>query len=186
MGLHWISSSLTDKAEAADAALLARAKGVGFDLLDPALETVLRNLVIDRPDLFETGIGEADVVVSDRPADGTAQNGRVLHLGDAHGRNTLDSLDPSLILSAAALVAAGFSVERHVVPVGADVPHLSRREMQVARLLTDGASNKVIARALDISVHTAKFHVTGIMDKLGARNRADAVSILLRQGMLVD
>lgn len=186
MGLHWISSSLTDNAQATDASLLARAKGVGFDLLDPALETVLRNLVVDRPDLFEAGIDEADVVVSDRPADGTSSAGRVLHLGDGSGRNTVDSLDPSLILSAAALVAAGFSVERLAAPTGADVPHLSRREMQVARLLTDGASNKVIARALDISVHTAKFHVTGIMEKLGARNRADAVSILLRQGMLVD
>jgi DNA-binding CsgD family transcriptional regulator len=186
VGLHWISSSLTDNAQAADASLLARAKGVGFDLLDPALETVLRNLVVDRPDLFEAGLDEADVVVSDRPADGSAPSGRVLHLGDGSGRNTVDSLDPSLILSAAALVAAGFSVERHAAPTGVDVPHLSRREMQVARLLTDGASNKVIARALDISVHTAKFHVTGIMEKLGARNRADAVSILLRQGMLVD
>lgn len=185
MGLHWISSSLTDTAQAADAALLARAKGVGFDLVDPDLEAVLRTLVIERPDLFEAGIEDADVVVSDRPADGSPQSGRVLHLGDGNARNTVDSLDPSLILSAAALVAAGFSVERQAMPAGADVPHLSRRELQVARLLTDGASNKVIARALDISVHTAKFHVTGIMEKLGARNRADAVSILLRQGMLV-
>jgi len=186
VGLQWISSTLTDNAQPADAALLARAKGVGFDLVDPDLEAVLRSLVIDRPDLFETGVDTADVVVSDRPVDGTAQPGRVLHLGDNRGRNTVDSLDPSLILSAAALVAAGFSVERHAAHSEADTPHLSRREMQVARLLTDGASNKVIARALAISVHTAKFHVTGIMEKLGARNRADAVSILLRQGMLVD
>ena len=41
-----------------------------------------------------------------------------------------------------------------------------------------------IARALDISVHTAKFHVTAILDKLGARNRADAVSIILREGLV--
>ena len=62
---------------------------------------------------------------------------------------------------------------------------LSQREQQVAALLIEGASNKVIARALDISVHTAKFHVTAILDKLGARNRADAVSILLRERLLV-
>ena len=41
-----------------------------------------------------------------------------------------------------------------------------------------------IARGLDISVHTAKFHVTAILDKLGARNRADAVSIILREGLV--
>ena len=50
----------------------------------------------------------------------------------------------------------------------------------MAALLVDGASNKVIARALDISVHTAKFHVTAILEKLGARNRADAVDIPAR------
>ncbi|WP_374626938.1 hypothetical protein [Devosia sp.] len=35
-----------------------------------------------------------------------------------------------------------------------------------------------------MSVHTAKFHVTAILDKLGARNRADAVSIILREGLV--
>ena len=58
------------------------------------------------------------------------------------------------------------------------------RERQVAELLVDGASNKVVARALDISVHTAKFHVTAILEKLGARNRADAVAIILREGLV--
>jgi DNA-binding NarL/FixJ family response regulator len=33
-------------------------------------------------------------------------------------------------------------------------------------------------------VHTAKFHVTAILEKLGARNRADAVSIILREGLV--
>jgi DNA-binding NarL/FixJ family response regulator len=66
----------------------------------------------------------------------------------------------------------------------APLPNLSARERQVAELLVDGASNKVVARALDISVHTAKFHVTAILEKLGARNRADAVAIILREGLV--
>ena len=66
----------------------------------------------------------------------------------------------------------------------ADRPRLSQREQEVAALLLEGASNKVIARQLDISVHTAKFHVTQILDKLGARNRADAVSMILREGLV--
>lgn len=65
-----------------------------------------------------------------------------------------------------------------------DQPRLSHREQQVAGLLLEGASNKLIARRLDISVHTAKFHVTRILDKLGAQNRADAVSIILRDGLV--
>ncbi len=65
-----------------------------------------------------------------------------------------------------------------------DRPRLSQREQEVAGLLLEGASNKIIARELDISVHTAKFHVTQILDKLGARNRADAVSVILREGLI--
>ncbi len=61
---------------------------------------------------------------------------------------------------------------------------LSGREQQVTELLVKGASNKVIARELDISVHTAKFHVAAVLDKLGARNRADAVAIALREGLV--
>ena len=63
-------------------------------------------------------------------------------------------------------------------------PRLSPREAEVAALLLEGASNKAIARRLDISVHTAKFHVTQILDKLDAQNRADAVSIILRDGLV--
>ena len=54
----------------------------------------------------------------------------------------------------------------------------------MAELLLDGASNKVIARRLDISVHTAKFHVAAVLEKLGARNRSDAVAIALRDGLV--
>ncbi|MCA1409416.1 helix-turn-helix transcriptional regulator, partial [Ensifer sp. IC3342] len=35
-----------------------------------------------------------------------------------------------------------------------------------------------------ISVHTAKFHVAAVLAKLHAQNRADAVAIALRQGLL--
>lgn len=90
--------------------------------------------------------------------------------------------DPDLAAAAAALIAAGYTVLPPIDP--ADRPRLSAREQQVAGLLLEGASNKIIARELDISVHTAKFHVTAVLDKLGARNRADAVSIILREGLV--
>ncbi len=61
---------------------------------------------------------------------------------------------------------------------------LTPREMETLALLADGASNKVIARQLKISVHTAKFHVAAVLTKLHAQNRADAVAIGLRQGLL--
>ena len=57
---------------------------------------------------------------------------------------------------------------------------LTMREAEVLQQLMTGASNKEIARRLQISVHTAKFHVASIAGKLGARGRTDAVARALR------
>lgn len=62
---------------------------------------------------------------------------------------------------------------------------LSPRETEVLSLLAEGASNKVIARHLDISVHTVKFHVAAILVKLGAANRTDAIATAMRQGLVL-
>ena len=53
---------------------------------------------------------------------------------------------------------------------------LTPRERDVLALLAEGASNKAIARQLGISVHTAKFHVGSLLDKLDATGRTDAVA----------
>jgi DNA-binding CsgD family transcriptional regulator len=57
---------------------------------------------------------------------------------------------------------------------------LTRRELDVLRLLADGNSNKRIAEALVISDGTVKFHVNSILRKLHVANRAEAVSRYLR------
>ena len=62
---------------------------------------------------------------------------------------------------------------------------LSPREAEVLALLAEGASNKVIARHLDISVHTVKFHVAAILVKLGAANRTDAIATAMRHGLVL-
>lgn len=185
MGLHWTSTSIANGAQKAESSLLTTARAIGFDMVDPALEAVLRSLIEQRPDFYESTLDEADVVVTDRSVSVSGlPAGKVLRIGERSGLNALETLEPGLVLSAASLIAAGYSIDKPE-QAASHVP-LSAREQQVARLLIDGASNKVIARALDISVHTAKFHVTAIMDKLDARNRADAVSILLRDRVLVD
>ena len=61
---------------------------------------------------------------------------------------------------------------------------LSPRELEVLALLAEGASNKEIARRLGISVHTAKFHVGSLLDKLDAVGRTDAVAHAARLGVL--
>ena len=64
-----------------------------------------------------------------------------------------------------------------------DVP-LTPRELEVLALLAEGASNKAIARRLGISVHTAKFHVASLLDKLDAVGRTDAVAHAARRGVI--
>ncbi|WP_407174393.1 response regulator transcription factor [Bradyrhizobium sp. STM 3562] len=61
---------------------------------------------------------------------------------------------------------------------------LTPRELDVLALLAEGASNKAIARQLGISVHTAKFHVGSILDKLDATGRTDAVTHAARRGVI--
>ena len=61
---------------------------------------------------------------------------------------------------------------------------LTPRELEVLVLLAEGASNKTIARRLAISVHTAKFHVASVIDKLDAIGRTDAVAHAARLGII--
>lgn len=62
---------------------------------------------------------------------------------------------------------------------------LTARELEVLRLLAEGASNKLIARRLGISFHTAKFHVASIATKLDANGRTDAVAQAVRLGLIL-
>jgi len=68
-------------------------------------------------------------------------------------------------------------------PTDGDVP-LTPRELEVLTLLAEGKSNKQIARSLGISVHTAKFHVGALIDKLDAVGRTDAVAQAARRGVI--
>ena len=62
--------------------------------------------------------------------------------------------------------------------VGA-VSELTPREREVADLIADGASNKEAGRRLGISPRTVELHRAHVMEKLGARNAADLVRIVL-------
>lgn len=160
---------------------------VAFDLEDAALAAALR-LRLSLLAEFDESVRpeEADLIISDHSlADATRP---VLVIGSdkrpGPGESVIRSIEPALVLSAAALIAAGHRVEPSTAGREPSSVRLSQREREVAGLLVDGASNKMIARELDISVHTAKFHVAAVLDKLGARNRADAVAIALREGFV--
>lgn len=62
---------------------------------------------------------------------------------------------------------------------------LTRREREVLQMLAAGLANKEIAARLNISEHTAKFHVAAILGKLGASSRAEAVALGIRRGLVL-
>jgi DNA-binding NarL/FixJ family response regulator len=67
----------------------------------------------------------------------------------------------------------------------ADAPRLTARESAVLQLLAQGLTNRGIARQLRISEHTAKFHVSALLTKLGAASRAEAVALAARLGLIL-
>lgn len=61
---------------------------------------------------------------------------------------------------------------------------LTARELEVLRLLTDGAPNQRIAEELTVSVGTVKAHISHILGKIGARNRTEAVARARKLGLI--
>ncbi len=58
---------------------------------------------------------------------------------------------------------------------GAPAIHLTKRQLEVLRLMQQGCPNKVIAYKLDLTEGTVKVHVAAIFGALGVRNRTEAV-----------
>ena len=111
-----------------------------------------------------------------------------LHIEDVALADRLAALlanVPGLRLVGASEAADAAVVVSTVVSPSADGDVLlTPRETEVLTLLAEGASNKTIARRLGISVHTAKFHVGSLLDKLDAVGRTDAVAHAARLGVI--
>jgi two-component system nitrate/nitrite response regulator NarL len=60
---------------------------------------------------------------------------------------------------------------------------LTPRELQILECIADGSSNKMIARALDITDGTVKLHVKAILRKLGLRSRVEAAVAAVEHGL---
>jgi len=65
-----------------------------------------------------------------------------------------------------------------------DSAPLSKREREILQRVADGATTREVARALGISPHTVKTHLERIFEKLGANDRAQAVAIAIRTGIV--
>ena len=83
-------------------------------------------------------------------------------------------------------VVASKLVERYtqLAKRSQDDEGLSDREMEVLRLMAEGARNKEIASKLCVTEKTAKAHVSNILQKLNAADRTEAVTSALRKGII--
>ncbi len=93
------------------------------------------------------------------------------------------------VVSAISATVAGFAVTLPRAPAGPPertriAEDLTAREVEVLRLMARGYRNKQLATLLNISEHTAKFHVSSVLAKLGARTRTEAVTIGMTRGLV--
>jgi NarL family two-component system response regulator YdfI len=70
-------------------------------------------------------------------------------------------------------------------PTGEAFDDLTPREIEVLRMLAEGLGNREMAMSFGISEHTVKFHVSSILDKLGASTRTEAVTLGIRMGLIL-
>jgi DNA-binding NarL/FixJ family response regulator len=118
--------------------------------------------------------------------EGDAEIKRALRIGAAG--YVLKSAPPSELVEAIRTVHGG----RRVIPpdVAARLAvhyaddDLTRRELDVLALIRDGHRNKQIADRLGIAETTVNFHIRNLVEKLGAHDRANAVALAIRRGLL--
>jgi DNA-binding CsgD family transcriptional regulator len=132
-------------------------------------------------------VEDAVVVVTDGSAPLPAHPA-VLSLGRPDYGETAGQLPPDAsaeqIGAAVRALAAGLSVRAREAPEEglaaatepASASLMTPRELEVLQLLVRGLSNKLIARQLEISQHTVKFHLESLFRKLNVRSRAQAVA----------
>jgi DNA-binding CsgD family transcriptional regulator len=109
-----------------------------------------------------------------------------IEIGEAELADRLAALladVPGLRLAAPGEPADAALVAARDRPQASDVA-LTPREFDVLALIAEGASNKTIARRLGISVHTVKFHIASLLDKLDADGRTEAVAQAARIGAI--
>jgi len=153
-------------------------------------------------DLDLTEAGPAEVLLSDEPMPGAGVPAVILVADAAAAAAALaggargilpKSAAPRRMHAALHAVAESelvidetfaHALLRRARPAVAMIAPLTRREREVLPLLAAGMTNKEIASRLGVTDHTVKFHVNGILGKLGAVTRTEAVVEAARRGLI--
>ena len=179
----------------------AHIDAVDGQLSDTQPQVLLVDASAEQPETMIGSLTDSDlaaeiptVVLAEPGSSGVAA--QALHAGI---RAVLPSGLPTDQLAAALQAVASGLVVLHPAEVQAALPvaapasqplaelpePLTRREREVLQMLAAGLANKEIAARLNISEHTAKFHVAAILGKLGAATRTEAVALGIRRGLVL-
>ena len=74
--------------------------------------------------------------------------------------------------------------EKNDLPFKTAPTHLSPREIEVLKLMADGASTSEAAQELNLSEYTVRDYISAILQKMQARNRTEAVVKAIRDGLI--
>lgn len=96
---------------------------------------------------------------------------------------TRDRAAGSLVRQAIGVALARLAVAGGVGP-SEGARQLSERELEVLMELVQGSPNKVIARALQMTENTVKFHLKNVFQKLGVQHRTQAIRVAREQGLI--
>jgi len=152
---------------------------------DPPRRAALSEIVARAGHEPVTSKGDADVVFS--ATTGSRSRYQIAAIGgdDSEPRGLLDlNAGAAQIDAALRAVAAGLAVRtpqaaktgfRALDEVGTD-GLMTPRELEILNSIGEGLTNKAIARRLEISLHTVKFHIESIFRKLGVRTRTAAIA----------
>jgi len=158
--------------------LIAMLEASGHEMVDETPDVVLCDVSshIDVPAESEAPV----VALTDRPLGGETPAGLLPRsISAAQLDAALRAVSAGLLVRWPGVAAIdGFGAARD------DPPLLTPRESEILTLVGQGMSNKAVARALGISVHTVKFHLEALFAKLDATSRAEAVAKGLRGGVI--
>lgn len=164
----------------------------------PATRLIILSTFADDDDI-QTGIaaGARGYLLKDAPPDQLIQFIRAAYRGDSLlnpsvAARILDHYS-SLMTQTPAALQQGGTPEETDLPIDTAAASdlapsgtlkLTAREVEVLKLMVQGARNKEIAESLVITERTVKIHVGNILTKLNATNRTEAVTLALKLGLI--
>jgi DNA-binding NarL/FixJ family response regulator len=154
--------------------IAATAMLAGPGVVDPLRVVILTTYDLDEYVFDALAAGASGFLLKDVPPEDLIHGVQVVASGDA-------LLAPSVTRRLIAEFATGRRTHK---PVPLPGPSLTPRELEVLELLARGKSNAEIAQKLFVSDNTVKTHVTHVLDKLGLRDRVQAVIYAYEAGIV--